>query len=54
MTYHRTAGKGGTRNADRDRQPQKFRPNHNKSTELGATAAPRKGRTVLKKRGAQG
>lgn len=41
MTYHRTGGKGGTRNSKQGRHPT--HPNFNKKT--GSTAR-RKGKTV--------
>ncbi len=40
MTYHRTGGKGGTRNTSRD---EPF-PNFNKNTVTGNKAAPKVGR----------
>lgn len=42
MTYHRTGGKGGTRNTQRD-EPY---PNYNKSTVGGNKAGPRQGRRM--------
>ncbi len=46
MTYHRTGGKGGTRNSPRERHADRFLPNFNKSTAGGHSVAPRKGRRV--------
>lgn len=46
MTYHRTAGKGGTRNS---RQERHFtnKPNFNKSTSGGHSKRPSKGKQVM-------
>lgn len=45
MTYHRTAGKGGTRNSPAERHPKL--PNMNKSTEAGFSRPARKGKVKL-------
>ena len=45
MTYHRTAGKGGTRNSPAERHPKM--PNHNKSTVDGFSRPARKGKVKL-------
>lgn len=42
MTYHRTAGKGGTRNSAAERHPKM--PNFNKSTADGFSRPPRTGK----------
>lgn len=44
MTYHRTGGKGGTRNSVRERHADRFLPNFNKSTTRGHSRPARKGR----------
>ncbi len=45
MTYHRTAGKGGTRNSKQGKHPTN--PNYNKSTTAGASKPARKGKVQL-------
>jgi hypothetical protein len=45
MTYHRTAGKGGTRNSAAERHPKN--PNFNKNTIAGESKPARKGRVQL-------
>ena len=45
MTYHRTAGKGGTRNSAAERHPKL--PNHNKNTVAGFSRPARKGKKQL-------
>ena len=45
MTFHRTAGKGGTRNSPRERHATDL-PNFNKSTSGGHSRTPSRGRTV--------
>ena len=45
MTYHRTGGKGGTRNSPKERHPK--HPNFNKNTAAGAKQKPRTGRVKL-------
>ena len=44
MTYHRTGGKGGTRNSAKERHPKL--PQHNKSTVGGFSKRPSKGKIV--------
>lgn len=44
MSYHRTGGKGGTRNSVRERHADRFLPNFNKSTSGGHTRRPLKGK----------
>lgn len=44
MTFHRTAGKGGTRNSRRTKHPELSFPNFNKSTGSGRV---RQGKTQL-------
>ncbi|MGI9288798.1 MAG: hypothetical protein ACR2P1_25650 [Pseudomonadales bacterium] len=46
MTYHRTCGKGGTRNSARERHADEYLPNFNKSTTDGFSSPPRRGRKV--------
>ncbi len=45
MTYHRTAGKSGTRNSVEGKHPKP--PNFNKDTVAGFTRPPRKGKVQL-------
>ena len=45
MTYHRTAGKGGTRNSKAERHPT--HPNMNKSTADGFSRPARRGKVQL-------
>ena len=45
MTYHRTAGKNGSRNSPMERHPKP--PNYNKDTAGGYSRPARKGKTVL-------
>ena len=45
MTYHRTGGKGGTRNSRAERHPT--HPNFNKDTAGGFTQKPRTGKKRL-------
>jgi hypothetical protein len=47
MTFHRTAGKGGTRNSRRTKHPELSFPNFNKSTRKGAKQPARTGRVQL-------
>ena len=47
MTYHATAGKGGTRNSRRGKHPELSFPNFNKSTSGGNTRPARQGKTQL-------
>lgn len=47
MTYHRTGGKGGTRNSRQTKHPELFLPNFNKSTTAGRKLPPRKGKLKL-------
>jgi hypothetical protein len=47
MTYHRTAGKGGTRNSRASKHPELSFPNFNKSTVGGRKLPPRKGKVKL-------
>lgn len=44
MTFHRTAGEGGTRNSPRERHADKYLPNFNKSQGSGRK---RKGKEQL-------
>jgi hypothetical protein len=46
MSYHRTGGKGGTRNSPRERHADRFLPNFNKSTSGGHSRKPSKGRRM--------
>ena len=46
MSFHRTGGKGGSRNSARERHADKFLPNFNKSTTGGHSRPPRKGKRV--------
>jgi len=45
MTYHRTAGKGGTRNSPKERHP-KLPTSANKSTSKGHSRTPSTGKVV--------
>ena len=42
MTYHRTCGKGGSRNSVRERHADRFLPNYNKSQGSGKIARGRR------------
>ena len=46
MTYHRTAGKGGTRNSSAERHPKPF-TRFSKHTDTGHSRPARKGKTQL-------
>lgn len=52
MTYHRTAGKGGTRNSPAEKHPKL--PNHNKNTVAGFSRPARKGKVKLNPCGGRG